>query len=209
MPTASSSNDTSPSPPPQPPTTSIPGPRAAALIQLYEKTLDSTLHGISYESFSACFPLISTNAPASLQHMHSAFISRLSTFAKDEFNTILEERRVVENLNRLDELIVDARRRKAASGVKSDDIVPPHMQPAASVRDAHLNPILAAQRSQLNARLQTMQSQNAALAEKLVTQRREMQQLLGALEGIVKDLEEGGELLGKESEELAAEAREA
>ena len=113
---------------------------------------------------------------------------------------------MIENLNRLDELIVDAKRRKAAAE-KSDDAIPPHMQPAASVRDAHLNPILASQRSQLNARLQTMQSQNAALAEKLVAQRKEMQQLLGALEGIVKDLEEGGELLGKESEELAASSR--
>lgn len=207
MPAASSSHEASPSPPPQAPIASTPGPRAAALIQLYEKTLNSTLHGISYESFSACFPSISASAPASLQHMHSAFISRLSAFAKDEFNTILEERRVIENLNRLDELIVDAKRRKAAAGEKSDDAIPPHMQPAASVRDAHLNPILASQRSQLNARLQTMQSQNAALAEKLVAQRKEMQQLLGALEGIVKDLEEGGELLGKESEELAASSR--
>lgn len=141
--------------------------------------------------------------------MHSAFISRLSTFARDEFDTILEERRVVENLNRLEELIADARRRKAAAGERGEgEVVPPHMQPAASVRDAHLKPILAAQRSQLNARLQTTQSQNAALAEKLVAQRKEIQQLLGALEGVVKDLEEGGQLLGKESEELAAGARE-
>lgn len=143
--------------------------------------------------------------------MHGAFISRLSTFAKDEFDTILEERRVVENLNRLEELIADARRRKAAAGEDGrgdQEVIPPHMQPAASVRDAHLNPILAAQRGQLNARLQTTQSQNALLAEKLVAQRKEMQQLLGALEGVVKDLEEGGEMLGKESEELAAGARE-
>jgi kinetochore protein NNF1 len=142
--------------------------------------------------------------------MHSAFISRLSTFARDEFDTILEERNVVENLNRLEELIADAKRRKAAAGGDGaeGDVVPPHMQPAASVKDAHLNPILAAQRGQLNARLQTTQSQNAALAAKLVAQRKEMQQLLGALEGVVKDLEEGGEMLGVESEGLAAEARE-
>jgi kinetochore protein NNF1 len=141
--------------------------------------------------------------------MHGAFISRLSSFAKDEFDTIMEERRVVANLNRLDELIADARRRKAAAGEKNaEEQIPPHLQPAARVRDAHLNPVLAAQRGQLNARLQTTQSQNAVLAEKLVAQRKELQQLLGALEGVVKDLEEGGELLGKESEELAAGARE-
>jgi kinetochore protein NNF1 len=208
MPSASSSHEASPSPPPPAPTASTPGPRAAAFIQLYESALANTLRSISYESFSACFPSISASAPASLQHMHSAFISRLSTFARDEFDTILEERRVVENLNRLEELIADARRRKSAAGERSEEVVPPHMQPAASVRDAHLNPILAAQRSQLNARLQTTQSQNAALAEKLVAQRNEIQQLLGALEGVVKDLEEGGELLGKESEALAAGARE-
>lgn len=114
----------------------------------------------------------------------------------------------MENLNRLEELIADAKRRKAAAGENSEDVTPPHLQPAESVRDAHLNPILAAQRGQLNARLQTTQSQNADLAEKLVAQRKEIEQLLGALEGVVKDLEKGGELLGKESEELAATARE-
>lgn len=139
--------------------------------------------------------------------MHSAFVSRLSTFAKDEFNTIMHERRVVENLNRLEDLIADARRRKAAAGTAAVN-VPPHMQPAEAVRDAHLNPVLAAQRGQLNARLQTAQSQNAALAEKLVAQRREMEMLLAGLEGVVRDLEEGGELLGNESEALAAGARE-
>lgn len=208
MPSAASSNEASPSPPPKPPTASTPGPRATAFVQVYDSALESTLRSISYNSFSACFPSISASAPASLQHMHSAFISRLSTFAKDEFNTILEERRVVENLNRLEELIADAKRRKAAAGENSEDVTPPHLQPAESVRDAHLNPILAAQRGQLNARLQTTQSQNADLAEKLVAQRKEIEQLLGALEGVVKDLEKGGELLGKESEELAATARE-
>jgi kinetochore protein NNF1 len=206
MPSASSSHEASPSPPPQPPTANTPGPRATAFIQLYDSALASTLHSISYDSFSACFPSIAHSAPSSLQHMHGAFISRLSTFAKDEFHTIMQERRVVENLNRLEDLIADARRRKAAAGTPAN--VPPHMQPASAVRDAHLNPVLAAQRGQLNARLQTTQSQNAALAETLVAQRREMQQLLAGLEGVVRDLEEGGELLGSEGEALAAGARE-
>jgi len=42
-------------------------------------------------------------------------VGRLEGFAKAEFETILKERNVVENLNRLEDLIADARRRRARS----------------------------------------------------------------------------------------------
>jgi len=40
-------------------------------------------------------------------------VGKLGGFAKDEFENILGERRVVEHLNRLDDVITEAKRRKA------------------------------------------------------------------------------------------------
>jgi kinetochore protein NNF1 len=105
----------SPSPPPAPPTQLTPGPRAQAFLTLYNSALDSTLKAISYPSFADCFPSIATNAPTQLSAMHTGMVNGLRGFAVNEFDTILEERRVVENLNRLEDLIADAKKRKARS----------------------------------------------------------------------------------------------
>lgn len=43
--------------------------------------------------------------------MHAGMISRLGDFAKEEFEDIVRERRVVERVNRLEVLIGEARRR--------------------------------------------------------------------------------------------------
>jgi kinetochore protein NNF1 len=103
----------SPSPPPQPPTALTPGIRATAFIQLYTSALDSTLKAISYPSFSACFPSIAQNAPTQLAAMHTGMTNGLKGFATAEFDTILKERNVVENLNQLEDLIAEARKRKS------------------------------------------------------------------------------------------------
>lgn len=59
----------------------------------------------------------------------------------------------------------------------------------------------------MNAKIQTIQSQNAALAETLEAQRKEMQELLGVLDRVVGDLEKAGSVLGEHGEGLATEAR--
>jgi len=51
-------------------------------------------------------------------------------------------------------------------------------------------------------------SQNAELAKTLVAQRTEIESLVQALEGVVRDLEEAGGLLQDEGGELARGARE-
>jgi len=203
----------SPSPPPPAPTAATPGPRAAAFIQLYHSALSNTLRSISYETFSACFPSIAARAGPALSHMHSAFVARLSSFAIEEFEAILRERDVVRGLNRLEDVIGDARRRKRDAEEKGEkggeEEIPPHMLPAERVRDAHLKQVLAAQQGQLNAKLQNAQILNEGLVEKLKEQRKEIEGLVGLLEGVVRDLEEGGGLLAAEGEGLAAGAREA
>lgn len=85
---------------------------------------------------------------------------------------------------------------------------PPHLLPAEAVLAAHLAPHLASQQSQLNARLQNMQAANAGLWEAIAAQRAEMEGLLGALEGALRDVDGAAELMeGVPAEELARESR--
>ncbi|RFU24870.1 hypothetical protein B7463_g11468, partial [Scytalidium lignicola] len=195
----------SPSPPPQQPTPLTLGPRATAFLKLYDDALSHTLRAISYKSFAACFPTIAQSAPESLRGMHQGLVGRLEGFAKNEFETILVERNVVQNLNALEDLIADAKRRKArASG--DEEVIATHLLPAPAILNAHLSPLLASQQSQLNAKLQTVQSQNASLAEKIVSQRNEIDSLLASVESVVRDLDGAVELLEREGVQLAREA---
>lgn len=126
---------------------------------------------------------------------------------QDEFQTILQERSVTTNLNKLEDLIADAKRRKARA--TSDDVpIPPHTLPAPTILSAHLAPLQASQQSQLNARIQTTASQNASLVKTLAEQRTEIESLVGVLEGVVRDLEKAGNLLQSEGGRLAEGARE-
>lgn len=105
--------DKSPSPAPNPPTALTPGVRANAFMELYHKTLSKTLSVITYANFASCFPTIAASpAASSLKHIHEQFVSRMEHFAKDEFARICEIRRVVENLNGLEQLVKEAKRRK-------------------------------------------------------------------------------------------------
>jgi kinetochore protein NNF1 len=121
--TTQSATETPSSPPPQAPTPLTPGPRATAFLNLYNSALDSTLKSISYDSFSSCFPIISTQADAALRGMHAGMISRLGVFAREEFDAIVEERRVVERVNGLEGIIGEARRRKAEGEGKEEVVV--------------------------------------------------------------------------------------
>jgi kinetochore protein NNF1 len=123
MPSATS-QDHSPSPPPQAPIASTPGVRAAAFIDLYNKTLNNTLSSISYSTFSECFPLIAAQAPQALKAMHESVVSRLGGFAREEFEVILREREVVQRLNELEERIGEGRKRKSRAVEEEEPPVP-------------------------------------------------------------------------------------
>jgi kinetochore protein NNF1 len=68
-----------------PSATLTPGPRAMRFLDLYSKTLSTTLRTVSYENFSACFPTIAAKAPENLKGLHKAMIERLERFAKVGF----------------------------------------------------------------------------------------------------------------------------
>ncbi len=120
----------------------------------------------------------------------------------------MKERDVVRNLNELDRLITEAKKRKsrAAEGEvpipyvthsrnllestsNTNTLKRPHTLPPLPLYIAHLAPFLQQTQSQLNARLQTTQSQNAQLASKISGQRAEIEQLVSGLEEVVADLE--------------------
>ncbi|KAI9055176.1 hypothetical protein LZ554_000140 [Drepanopeziza brunnea f. sp. 'monogermtubi'] len=216
----------SPSPPPAPPIAQTPGPRAKKFIEVYELALSRTLASVSYASFAACFPSIAAQAPAALKGMHGSMVGRLEAFARDEFETILAERNVVERLNLLEDLIAEGRRRKARGELEEQELeleleegrgggeagrvrVIPHTLPAASLLRSHTTPLHQSQQSHLNAKLQTTESQNATLIEEVRRQRAEIEELLKLGEVLVGDLEGAGGRLGERGEELARAGREA
>lgn len=116
------SQSPSPSPPPDLPTPLTPGPRAVALQTIYNSALNSTLSAITPASFNSCFPTLARSAPGALQSLHSGLIAKLQTFARDEFERILEERKVVERLNKLEDLVAEGKRRRAR-GVEGESVV--------------------------------------------------------------------------------------
>lgn len=85
---------------------------------------------------------------------------------------------------------------------------PPHLLPAGAVLAAHLAPHLAGQQSQMNARLQNTQAANATLWEAIQAQRREVDELLGALEAALKDIDGAAALMdGVPADDLATESQ--
>jgi len=136
-------------------------------------------------------------------------IERLEGFAKDEFQTIMNKRNVIENLNSLEDLITDAKRRKARATTDTAPPTPPHLLQAPAVGSAHLAPHFASQQSQLNAKLQTAQSQNATLAQTAAAQQVEIEALLDGLEAVARDLDSAADGLGGEASDLSQEMRDA
>lgn len=101
----------------EPPCTSpqealIPGPRARALLDLHDATLTATLRALTPSAFLSCFPLLAAHSPAALNALHAQMLARLGDLARADFTLILQERRVLENLNALEEVIGEARRRR-------------------------------------------------------------------------------------------------
>lgn len=120
--TISSGNGPSPSPPPAPPIAETPGPRASKLQTLFSNALTHTLKTCSYANFSACFPTPAKHVPESLQALWKQMNTRTEDFASREFEAIVRERDVVRNLNELDRLVAEARRRKERGEMGEADV---------------------------------------------------------------------------------------
>ncbi|KAI1004772.1 hypothetical protein K3495_g3442 [Podosphaera aphanis] len=192
---------------PPAPATDVPGPRAAAFKTLYNSALQSTLKAISYESFAACFPQITLQAPQALQAMWKGMRDGLEGFAIREFEMILEEREVIPRLNALEAIIAEAQRRKDSDG-GSIEYAPPHSLPPRELITAHLTPLYTSQQGQLNAKLQTVQSLNASLMADIHAQQKEIAALLELAEKLVHDTASAAEVASK-MQQLGEEAGDA
>ncbi|PNS21482.1 hypothetical protein CAC42_1261 [Sphaceloma murrayae] len=190
----------SPSPASTPPIASTPGPRAAMLSKLYDEAVTHTLQACSYDNFAACFPTSARHVPDALQGLHNDFVTRLGERCRDQFQAILEDRKVVTSLNDLDRLVEEARKRRVRMEATSDggpvqSPVPPHTLPARSLYLAHLGPKLQAQQGELRTALEKMHAENDVLAATLRSQREEIHQVVGSVEKVVQDIDASLEVI--------------
>lgn len=217
-------------------TAATPGPRAQRFQEMFGLALNHTLTKISPDNFASCYPTVAAQAPGVLGQVQRAMVDRFADLCNQEFGRVQARYNVVPKLNELEGLVSDAerRRRAQASAAKrskakgkgkgkeravdgeaegdDDDSskkpTPPHMLPADAILAAHLAPHLASQQSQMNAKLQNTQAANLALWDEIQRQRAEMDELLGALERALADVDGAAALLDEvPAEELARESR--
>lgn len=214
MPATTNVPSRSPSPAAPPPLGESPGPRATALINVFNNALDATLKKCSYNSFAACFPTAAQYVPESLDALWRDFTGKLGQVWKSEFDSILVERNVVQSLNSLDQCIVDAKKRKelaeaSSNGGPVEVPVPAHTLPPTSLHLAHLLPFLEQHSALLNSQLSATHASNAELLSSITAQRAEIEALVRGLETVVQDLEKSAQMMGQEEVQgLSAEVRE-
>lgn len=216
-------------------TAATPGPRAQRFQEMFSLALNHTLTKISPDNFASCYPTVAAQAPGVLAQVQRSMVDRFADLCNQEFGRVQARYNVVPKLNELEGLVSDAERRRRAqasaarrrtikgkgreraggeaeAGGGGDDEgdkkpTPPHMLPADAILAAHLAPHLASQQSQMNAKLQNTQAANAALWDEVQRQRAEVDQLLGALERALADVDGAVALLDDvPAEELARES---
>lgn len=212
-------------------TAATPGPRAQRFQEMFSLALNHTLTKISPDNFASCYPTVAAQAPGVLGQVQRAMVDRFADLCNQEFGRVQARYNVVPKLNELEGLVSDAERRRRAQaqaaarrkakgkgkerdgeGEGDDDNArkptPPHLLPADAILAAHLAPHLASQQSQMNAKLQNTQAANVALWDEIQKQRAEVDELLGALEKALADVDGAAALLDEvPAEELAKESR--
>lgn len=112
MPSPAKPRSRSHSPVPAPPLAESPGPRAAGLINVFNNAVKATLDKLSNDSFAGCFPTTAKYKPDVLDDVRRQLTSQLDHAWKNNFESILAQRNVIQSLNSLDQCIEDARARK-------------------------------------------------------------------------------------------------
>ena len=127
MTTEGSRIEASPSPPPDRPVALTPGFRAAKLQDVYAKALAATIKVNSPANFGACFPTPAQYSSEFLEGTRRQLNEGLERVGRDTFDSVLEGRDVVRDLNEWDRLIGEAQARKAraiSEGVDTENVVP-------------------------------------------------------------------------------------
>lgn len=146
------------------------GPRATKLGEILETSVKQTMRACSYEKLVSCFPTLAHTDPGTVRHAQEQVSLFLTTACKSEFEKILNERRAVQRLNELDDLISDAKRRKEKGQVGGNN--PSDLNPD-TILKAHVLPLDRAELTRLNIMIQRLQLQNAANLSILEEQRQQ------------------------------------
>jgi kinetochore protein NNF1 len=214
MPSPEKPRSRSQSPVPAPPVAESPGPRAAGLINVFNTAVKATLDKLSNDSFAGCFPTTAKYKPDVLDDVRRQLTSQLDHAWKNNFESILAQRNVIQSLNSLDQCIEDARARKKkaeldANGGPVENPVSLHTLPPSSIYLAHLMPFLEEHTTLLNAQLAATQDSNTELLSTITAQRAEIETLVRSLENVIHDLETSAQMMGQDNVQgLSKEIRE-
>ncbi|KAH9826848.1 Nnf1 [Teratosphaeria destructans] len=199
----------SPSPVAPPPLSAAPGPRASAIQKLYQDAITHILKTCNYDNFASCFPTPAQNVPPSMKQLHESFLAKIREQLIKTYEEILEDRKVVRWLNELDRLLDDAKREGENVLGSSPGVIPPHQLPAVQLYLAHITPFLEQNAERVKQKQEQRRKENLEIAEKVARQRREIEEVLGRLEGTFAKVRACAEVLGAEDvEALRGEVRE-
>lgn len=175
------------------------GARATALRVAYKRALSKSMSPITLANFSSCFPKLASANPRKLEMLHTAMTKHMVTRGPSELNLIFHRRKVVQNLNALDELLAEAteRRRAAPEGVVP---VAPSLLPPRDVVEAHLRPVLKMAVEREEEKLAETRRRNDIMMREIEEQRRIMKEFTA-------QLEESRAAFGQAVEEVVAAAR--
>lgn len=178
--------------------------RYAALRKVYAAALKATLSTNSYANFASCFPTSATYCPKALEGVWKQLNTRLEEECNKDFDKICQERDVARNLAAWEQLIDEAKRRKAeTNGQSNSGSKPPHLLTAEELHTAHLAPVLFTAEKELTKKLQHQQQDNQDLFSKVQQQKAEIATLVSQLESKIEDVESAAGVI--EQDEMRAE----
>ncbi|CAI2167840.1 9480_t:CDS:2 [Funneliformis geosporum] len=83
--------------------------KSKKIKQALESCLGETLKSFSYEKVAQCYPTLAKEQPERLQEALYQVKEFLKTSAEEEFNSILEQRKILEKLDEFDDIIAKAK----------------------------------------------------------------------------------------------------
>lgn len=156
----------------------IKGSRATKLDTIIDRALTKTLSACRYEKLVSCFPTLAHTDAETLRHAQEQVSHFLHDSCKKHFDSILEDRQVVQRLNEFDTLIEDAKRRKEAGEPATEN--PSEMSPE-TIMKAHILPLKRTELANLNAMILELQQENAVKLSAIEEQRQQVEARMRAL----------------------------
>ncbi|KAJ1984052.1 oligosaccharyl transferase glycoprotein complex, beta subunit [Dimargaris verticillata] len=93
------------------------GPRMRKLCLLLDKSLTTTVGTLTYERLAECFPYLAQESPQLLRTAQGQVSQFMRATVENEFQTIVQQRHLVEKLNQLDQFIEKARASQTDEGI--------------------------------------------------------------------------------------------